>query len=141
VTAQGLSTTAAVCLVLLAGAVTAMVLILTRRRRLAGRYALLWVGACAALIVLAAVPDLLEGLAGLVGVEHAPDLLLVLAVALLLLVAVRFSYELSRLGERTRLLAEEVALLRAEEPPAEEHGAGDAGARHPVGAPAPREPL
>ena len=40
--------------------------------------------------------------------------LFIVAIGFLLLVCIYFSYELSRLEERTRVLAEELAILRAE---------------------------
>jgi len=41
--------------------------------------------------------------------------LAIAAIGFLLLVCVYFSFELSRLEERTRILAEELAILRAEQ--------------------------
>jgi hypothetical protein len=40
--------------------------------------------------------------------------LFLLAIAFLLLVCIYFSYELTRLEERTRVLAEELAILRGD---------------------------
>jgi hypothetical protein len=51
------------------------------------------------------------------GISYGPTTFFLGAITLLLLVVVHFSWELSRLEERTRLLAEELALLRAEAPP------------------------
>ena len=47
-------------------------------------------------------------------VYDSPNLLFLLAIAFLLLVCVYFSWELSRLEARSRILAEELALLRGE---------------------------
>lgn len=90
------------------------VLRMVRRRQLQGKYALLWMAAAVPLGLLAAFPGLLTWLSEEVGVFYPPALFLLLAVAFLFLIVVQFSYELSRLNERTRALAEEVALLRAE---------------------------
>ena len=49
------------------------------------------------------------------GVDYPPAVFLGVAVAFLLVVVVQFSWELSRLEERSRVLAEEVAFLRAEQ--------------------------
>jgi hypothetical protein len=43
-----------------------------------------------------------------------------IAIVFLLIVVMHFSWELSRLEERTRTLAEEIALLRATRPDDEE---------------------
>jgi hypothetical protein len=46
------------------------------------------------------------------GVINPPDLLAVTAVLFLLVVCVQMSWELGRMEDRARLLAEEVTLLR-----------------------------
>ena len=48
-------------------------------------------------------------------IYYAPTTLFLVAIGFLLLVCIYFSYELSRLEERTRVLAEELAILRAEQ--------------------------
>ena len=48
------------------------------------------------------------------GIYYPPAAFLMAAVAFLFVLTVHFSWELSRLEERTRTLAEEVALLRNE---------------------------
>jgi hypothetical protein len=87
---------------------------LLRRHRLPAKYALLWLSVGAVLIVLAAFPALLEWVSRLVGIAYSPATFLLGAVTLLFLVVIHFSWELSRLEDRTRVLAEELALLRAE---------------------------
>ena len=47
------------------------------------------------------------------------------AITLLFLVVIHFSWELSRLEERTRVLAEELAVFKAD---AEDHETGDGAA-------------
>jgi hypothetical protein len=54
----------------------------------------------------------LDRLADRLGIWYQPTLFLLLAIGFLLLVAMHFSYELSRLEKRVRALAEELALLR-----------------------------
>jgi hypothetical protein len=90
------------------------VLRLVRLRRLQSKYALLWLGVGLVLGVLAAFPGLLKWISDGIGVFYPPTLFLALACAFLFLVVVHFSWELSRLEDRTRVLAEEVAMLRAE---------------------------
>ncbi|MFC7493461.1 MULTISPECIES: DUF2304 domain-containing protein [unclassified Nocardioides] len=85
---------------------------LMRRRRLREKYAVLWVTVSVGLILIALVPALLPALADLVGVEVPANLLFFVASVVLMLVSMQHSYELGRLEEETRTLAEEVALLR-----------------------------
>ena len=48
------------------------------------------------------------------GIKYEPATFFLAAIAFLFVIVVHFSWELSRLEDRTRTLAEEVALLRAE---------------------------
>lgn len=90
------------------------ILRLVRRRQLAGKYALLWTAVAIVLGVLAVWPGLLTGVSEFVGVHYPPALFLLVTTGFLFIVVIHFSYELSRLEDRTRTLAEEIALLRAE---------------------------
>ena len=85
-----------------------------RQRGLRSKCALLWLPVGLVLGVLAVFPDLLAIASDRVGVYDPPNLFLVVACAFLFLVVVQFSWELSRMEERTRVLAEEIALLRAQ---------------------------
>ncbi len=90
------------------------ILRLVRRRQLAGKYALLWTAVAVVLGVLAVWPGLLTNVSEFVGVHYPPALFLLVTTGFLFVVVIHFSYELSRLEDRTRTLAEENALLRAE---------------------------
>lgn len=87
---------------------------LLRRQQLRSKYALLWLTIGCALVPIAVFPGLLEWTSDRLGIEVPSNALLLLASAFLFAVAVHYSWELSRLEARTRTLAEEVALLRAE---------------------------
>lgn len=113
-TGGGLTTSAHVFIFLGTAASVAFILRLVRLRQLRGKYALLWTAVALLLGVLAIFPRLFNRFAELVGVYYPPALLLLLTTGFLFLVVIHFSWELSRLEERTRTLAEEVALLRAE---------------------------
>jgi len=89
-----------------------LIIELSRRRHLSEKYAVTWLGVAVAIAVFAVFPGLFNSLAHGVGVKSPPDLLAVIAVLFLLTVCVRLSWEIGRLEDRTRLLAEEVALLR-----------------------------
>jgi hypothetical protein len=88
---------------------------LLRRRQLRGKYTLLWIFVGITVLALAIFPGLLDSTANLLGIYSGPNLLFLLAIAFLLLVCAYFSWELSRLEERTRVLAEELAILRGEQ--------------------------
>jgi hypothetical protein len=99
-------------LVLLTTGMLGFVLHLVRSGRLRAKYALLWSTVGAGLVVLAAFPGLLDWASSAVGIYYPPAAFLTAAVAFLFVLTVHFSWELSRLEERTRTLAEELALLR-----------------------------
>lgn len=90
------------------------ILRLLRRRQLAGKYALVWTAVAICLGILAVWPGMLTSISTFVGVHYPPALFLLVSTAFLFSVVIHFSYELSRLEDRTRTLAEELALLRAE---------------------------
>jgi hypothetical protein len=88
------------------------ILRLVRLRQLRSKYALLWLVTALLLLPLGVAPQLLEPIATWVGVDYAPTAFFVLGLGYLFLVVVHFSWELSRLETRVRLLAEELALLQ-----------------------------
>lgn len=103
---------------LLTAAAVAFILRLVCRRQLRAKYSLLWLSIGVVLVVLAAWPALLDRTAAALGVAYPPAAFLLAAVAFLFLLVVHFSWELSRVEDRLRALAEELALLQAEVRPA-----------------------
>lgn len=105
---------------------------LMRRHRLREKYAVLWFFVALGVLALAVFPGLLSGAADLIGVEVPVNLLFFVASLVLLVLTLQHSYELGRLEEKTRVLAEEIALLRLElrsrdaEPAPAPHDTGDA---------------
>jgi hypothetical protein len=95
-------------------AVLGFILELLRRRQLQEKYAILWLVVAIATIPLAIFPRVIDRAADLLGIANGVSLVLFLGVVFLLLVVVHLSWEVSRLEEETRTLAEEVALIRAE---------------------------
>jgi hypothetical protein len=87
---------------------------LLRRRRLREKYAVFWVLVSLATLVIAVFPATLSAAADLVGVAVPANLLFFVASMLLLGVSIHQSYEMGRLEDRTRTLAEEIGLLRLE---------------------------
>ena len=107
-----MTTRAHVLLAILVVAALAVILRLVRHRQLKVKYSLLWLSLGGAMAVIAIVPGLLDWAAERVGVYYQPALLIFLGLLFLLLVAMHFSYELTRSENRMRSMAEEVALLR-----------------------------
>ncbi|MET0727323.1 MAG: DUF2304 domain-containing protein [Acidimicrobiales bacterium] len=109
-----MSTTVQIILLGLVILTAVSVLRLVRRRRLRGKYVLLWFGACLAMVPAALFPDEIDDLVVDLGVDYPPTAYLLTATVFLFAVVVHMSWELSRLDERTRTLAEELALLRGD---------------------------
>lgn len=100
---------------LLGAAVTLFVMVdLLRRRQLREKYAVLWLGVSLSVAVIAVFPSVLAMGAQLTGVKTPSNLLFFVAALVLLVVCVQLSWEISRLEDETRALAEEVAILRLE---------------------------
>ena len=102
--------------VLLGFAIVVLVAILEliRRRQLREKYVVLWFVLGAAMLNLAAFPELLSVAAERLGVIEPANLLFLVSVLVLFLVVVHLSWELSRLERKTRRLAEELAILELE---------------------------
>jgi len=89
---------------------------MVRRNQLPSRYALLWLSIGAVIAFLATFPQVLDRVSTWLGIAYAPGTFFLGAITLLFLIIVHFSWELSRLDARTRILAEELAILRADPP-------------------------
>lgn len=87
---------------------------LVRRRQLREKYALLWLSVGFGGIVLGLGRNVVDRVATALGVSYGPSMVFLLAILFLLLVCMHLSWEVSRLEERTRILAEELALLRGD---------------------------
>jgi hypothetical protein len=106
-----ISTRAQIIAVIATLAIFLFVLELVRRRRLVERYALLWMTAAFALLVLAIWTDGLDVIKDLMGIEDAANAIFILAFGVAFLLLLNFSVVSSRLGEETKILAQEVASL------------------------------
>jgi hypothetical protein len=114
--------------------VLGFILRLVRRRELRGKYSLLWLAVGIFGLVIALVPGLLDDVADWFGVGYPPAILFVIAIAFLVLVVVHLSWELTRLEDRTRTLAQELAMLRHDLEPGGSNGSAPPPRR--AGAPA-----
>ncbi|WP_336249245.1 DUF2304 domain-containing protein [Stomatohabitans albus] len=89
---------------------------LVRQGRIREKYALQWILLGLVSVVLALFPNLLNALASVLGIADPPNLLIFLGVWFLIGVIVHLTLETNKLEERVRVLAEEIALLKATNP-------------------------
>jgi hypothetical protein len=88
-----------------------VVIELLRRGQLRERHAIWWLVAGALALVAGVFPQTLEWAARFIGVELPVNLVFFVSIAILFLVALQASSELTRLESKTRTLAERVAIL------------------------------
>lgn len=115
--------------VLGSAAILGVVVWLTATARLKPRYALLWLAASVTLVAVALFRRILiDGVGEVFGIAYKPALLFLATDVLLITILLHMSVVVSRLTERTRRLAEEIAILR-----------GEAGGRRELERPSGRE--
>ncbi|BCW19687.1 hypothetical protein NtRootA9_23950 [Arthrobacter sp. NtRootA9] len=105
-----------------------------RRRHLREKYAVIWIIIGIGVLVLAAFPQLLFWLSGVLGVKVPSNLLFAMALVLLVSVCLHLSFEQSQAEDEIRVLAEEVGILRLK---LLELEAGASGGRPASGGPRP----
>ena len=115
----------------------AFVFELVRRRALVERYALIWMSATFGLLVLAIWRGLLGDIADLLGIAAPVNALFLIVLGVTFLLLLHFSVVSSRLGEETKILAQEVARLRQELDDARGGGANGAGGSDTESKPSP----
>jgi hypothetical protein len=111
---DGIGTRAQIVALVATIAIFLLILELVRRRRLVERYALLWMLAAVALLVLAIWTDLLAEIADAMGIAEPANAIFILAFGVAFVLLLHFSVATSRLGEETKILAQEVARLEHE---------------------------
>jgi hypothetical protein len=89
---------------------------LVRRRQLREKYAMLWIAVGGAVVAMSLSRGPMDAVAQALGIKYGPSILFLLAIMFLMAVAAHLSWEVSRLEERTRKLAEELALMRPRTP-------------------------
>lgn len=94
--------------------VLVVVVALLRRRRLRERHAIWWLVAGTLALLAGFFPGALSDAARLVGIDVPVNLLFFTSIAILFLVSLQTSSELTALEAKTRILAERVALLELE---------------------------
>jgi hypothetical protein len=108
-----MSTRAHIVVLVATIAAALFILRLVRLRELKSKYALLWLVIGSILLPFGVFPGMLNTVSEWFGIFYSPATFLFVAVGFLFLVVVHYSWELSRLEKKTRVLAEEIALLRA----------------------------
>ena len=94
-----------------AAVVLVVVITLLRRRRLRERHAVWWLFAGTLALVAGIFPDALTGVSRFLGIGLPVNLLFFTSIAILFLVSLQASSELTALEAKTRVLAERIALL------------------------------
>jgi len=117
-----------------------LVLELVRRRRLVERYALLWMSAALALMVLAIWRDLLNIGSDFLGIAVPANALFLVAFGVIFVLLLHFSVATSRLGDETKILAQEVARLDEQQRRLRSNTNGGEASREPNGDQREREP-
>ena len=112
-----------------------LIIRLVRRRQLRAKYSILWISVGVVLVVLAASPRILDNVSLWLGIYYGPATFFLGSTTLLFLLTVHFSWELSRLEDRTRTTAEEIALLRLRIDDLEKDAAAGAERSDPLAAP------
>lgn len=87
---------------------------LVRRRQLREKYALLWLAVGVLMVLLTVARPLADRVAQALGFAYGPSALFLFSTLFLMAVVAHLSWEVSRLEDKTRRLAEEIALLRPE---------------------------
>jgi hypothetical protein len=96
-----------VCLVLIV-----IILELVRRKRLAVRYSLVWLGVTFAMLVLSLWNGLLDAIRRSIGAMNLSSTLFFLGILFSLVILLHFSIKISEFSQQIRLLAKEIGLLR-----------------------------
>ncbi|RRD36299.1 DUF2304 domain-containing protein [Leucobacter sp. OH2974_COT-288] len=115
--------------IIIAFLMVAWLILLVRAGRLRERYIITWVLVALGILALSIFPGVLDFVAHLLGFAVPANLLFIVALVLLLVLTVQQSVELTRGEDKTRALAEQVAILdaelrelkqRVEDPPAQQ---------------------
>ena len=93
--------------------ITTMV-VLMRRRVMKERFTVFWAILSLGVVVFAVFPPLLPFVAEHLGFQTPSNFVFFVASLMLLLMSVQFSVEISSLEEKTRTLAEQLGILRAQ---------------------------
>ncbi len=98
----------------IAGALVLFVLVVdfVRRGLLKEKYSVLWLASALAIVVLALKKNLLDTIAGYIGVSYPPSLLFLVAFLFIMLIILHFSVVISIFHDKNKVLTQEITLLK-----------------------------
>lgn len=121
-----MSVTAYILGILAALLTLGVVIEMMRRKRMRERHAIWWLLAGTLALIIGVFPGILNWAAGVLGVGAGTNLVFFVSIAVLFLVCIQASSELTTLEDKTRSLAEETVLLQLRVQELERRlGAGD----------------
>jgi len=85
---------------------------LVRTRKLKEEYAILWLFTGVVLILLPVVIDVLDAVSFALGITYPPAFIGLVAAVCILFILFQFSTSISRFSDRTKVLTQEVAILK-----------------------------
>ncbi len=111
---EQVATSTRVVALVAAVALFAAVLEAVRRRKLLEEFTPIWMSCALAILVLAFSFDLLVAITGLIGAWTPSSTVFFLGLAFLMAISLGYAVRLSTLSNRVKVLAQELAILRAE---------------------------
>lgn len=90
----------------------AIVIDFIRRGLLKEKYSVLWLAAAVVIMALSVKKELLDSIAGRLGIAYPPSLLFLVAFIFVLLITLHFSVVISLLHEKNKAIAQELALMK-----------------------------
>lgn len=93
-------------------ALFAFVIDFIRRGLLKEKYSVLWIAAALVIMALSIKKELLDAIAGFLGVAYPPSLLFLVAFIFILLINLHFSVVISILHEKNKALVQDLTLLK-----------------------------
>lgn len=105
-----MSTTLKFTILLLAVIFVVTVLYLLVRRKISERNSFLWLAGALIILLLSTIPDILQILAHVTGVDYPPTLLFLLSILVILFILLHQSIQISVLQDKCRELAQQLAI-------------------------------
>ena len=96
---------------LLSFLIAGSILHLVRHNHLHGSYALWWLSGAAAILVLGAIPSLMDWIGGVTGVHYSPILAIIVGMGMILIRMLRSDIEHSRQERELKRQAKKLAVL------------------------------
>jgi hypothetical protein len=90
------------------------ILFLVRNKKIKEEYSLLWLSSSIVFIIFSIWRDGLEYFAKFIGIAYPPAALFLILLLAVFLILIEFSINISKLAEKNKILAQEIALLRHE---------------------------